>query len=148
MFGKYTDTLLYLAARNEHVKNRIKPALDNKKIVICDRFTDSTLAYQVYGKKVKKNLVDNIHKYILGNVKPDLTFILKVNISKALLRLKKRRKKNRYDKFSRNFYIKVQRAFINIAKTNRKRYYVVDNSQDSNEPEKIIFNRFLETLNK
>ena len=51
-FDKYTDTLLYLAARNEHVKNKIRPALQKRKIVICDRFTDSTFAYQVNGKKV------------------------------------------------------------------------------------------------
>ena len=54
-FEKYTDTLLYLAARNEHVINKIKPALVRKNIVICDRFVDSTTAYQVYGKGVKKN---------------------------------------------------------------------------------------------
>ena len=53
-FDKYTDTLLYLAARNEHIINKIKPALKRKQIIICDRFVDSTLAYQVYGKKVKK----------------------------------------------------------------------------------------------
>ena len=57
-FDKYTDTLLYLAARNEHVKDKIYPELKKKKIVICDRFTDSTMAYQVYGKKVNKNLID------------------------------------------------------------------------------------------
>ena len=85
-FSKYTDTLLYLAARNEHVQNIIRPAISKKKIVICDRFIDSTLAYQVYGKGVSKNLVDSIHKFILGNIKPDLTFVLKVNISKALQR--------------------------------------------------------------
>ena len=50
-FDKYTDTLLYLASRNEHIINKIKPALSQKKVVICDRFTDSTFAYQVYGKK-------------------------------------------------------------------------------------------------
>ena len=76
-FDKYTDTLLYLAARNEHVKNVIKPALKKNKIVICDRFIDSTLAYQVYGKKVERFFIDYIHKYVLHNVKPDITFILK-----------------------------------------------------------------------
>ena len=81
-FDKYTDTLLYLAARNEHIKNKIKPALRKKKIVICDRFIDSTLAYQVYGKKVNRSFIDNIHKFILQGVKPNLTFILKVS-SKA-----------------------------------------------------------------
>ena len=147
-FDKYTDTLLYLAARNEHVENKIRPAIFKKKIIICDRFIDSTSAYQVYGKGVNKNLVDSVHKYILGNIKPDLTFILKVNISKALQRLKKRKKKNRYDKFSKGFYIKVQNAFIKIAKRDKSRYFVLDNSKDSNTVEKIILEKFLSRLNK
>ena len=100
-FDKYSDTLLYLAARNEHIKNKIKPALNKKSIVICDRFVDSTLAYQVYGKGVDKRFVDTIHKYILNDVKPDLTFVLNVKIGKALKRLKKRKVKNTYDKFSK-----------------------------------------------
>ena len=147
-FSKYTDTLLYLAARNEHVQNIIRPAISKKKIVICDRFIDSTLAYQVYGKGVSKNLVDSIHKFVLGNIKPDLTFVLKVNISKALQRLKKRKKKNRYDKFSKNFYTKVQNAFIKIAKKNTRRYCIVDNSEDSTKTERIIFDKFMQFLNK
>ena len=147
-FSKYTDTLLYLAARNEHVQNIIRPAISKKKIVICDRFIDSTLAYQVYGKGVSKNLVDSIHKFILGNIKPDLTFVLKVNISKALQRLKKRKKKNRYDKFSKNFYIKVQNAFIKIARKNAKRYCIVDNSEDSTKTESVILDKFIQFLNK
>ena len=139
-FDKYTDTLLYLAARNEHIQNKIKPAISKKRIVICDRFIDSTFAYQVYGKGVNKNFVDLVHKYILANIKPDMTFILKVNISKALQRLKKRTiKKNRYDKFSKNFYIKAQKAFIKIAKKNKKKYYTFDNSEDDKNLEKRIF---------
>ena len=147
-FGKYTDTLLYLAARNDHIENKIKPALNQKKIVICDRFTDSTLAYQVYGKGVNKNMVDSVHNHILKDVKPDLTFILKVSIYKALQRLKKRKKKNRYDKFSKYFYIKAQKAFIKIAKNNKKRYFILDNSKDSKETEKIILNKFIQVLSK
>ena len=139
-FDKYTDTLLYLAARNEHIQNKIKPAISKKKVVICDRFIDSTFAYQVYGKGVNKNFVDLVHKYILENIKPDMTFILKVNMSKALQRLKKRAtKKNRYDKFSKNFYIKAQKAFIKIAKKNKKKYYIFDNSEGDKNLEKIIF---------
>ena len=139
-FDKYTDTLLYLAARNEHIQNKIKPAISKKKIVICDRFIDSTFAYQVYGKGVNKNFVNLVHKYILGNIKPDMTFILKVNILRALQRLKKRTiKKNRYDKFSKNFYIKAQKAFIKIAKKNKKKYYIFDNSEDDKNLEKSIF---------
>ena len=147
-FNRYTDTLLYLAARNEHIENKIRPAISKKKNIICDRFIDSTLAYQVYGKGVNKSLVDSVHKYILGGIKPDLTFILKVNISKALQRLKKRKEKNRYDKFSKNFYIKVQNAFIRIAKENKRRYLILDNSKDSHETEKNILEKFIERLNK
>jgi len=147
-FNKYTDTLLYLAARSEHIENKIKPSISKKKIVICDRFIDSTLAYQVYGKGVDKNLVDTIHKSILKGIKPDLTFLLKVNISKAMKRLKQRKKKNRYDKFSKSFYNKVQKAFIKIAKKNRKKYFVLDNSKDTKDVEEKIFNKFLNTLKK
>ena len=111
-FDKYTDTLLYLAARNEHIKNKIKPAISKKKIILCDRFTDSTIAYQVYGKGVNSTFVNTIHKYILDGLKPDLTFILKVNINKAMKRLKERKTKNKYDKFSKSFYIKVQNSFL------------------------------------
>jgi len=147
-FDKYTDTLLYLAARNEHVLNKIKPALAQGKIIICDRFVDSTLAYQVYGKGVNKKLIDSVHKYILGSLKPDLTFVLKVNITKAMKRLNKRKIKNRYDKFSKSFYIKAQNAFLRIAKKNKKKYFIFDNSNDSRDIEKLILNRFIKVLNK
>ena len=146
-FDKYTDTLLYLAARNEHVINKIKPALKKKKIIICDRFVDSTFAYQVSGKGVKKNLIDTIHNHILGNLKADLTFVLKVNINRAMARIKKRKFKNRYDKFSKSFYVKAQNSFLKIAKNNR-RYFVIDNSFDSKNVEMIILKKFLERFNK
>ncbi len=147
-FNKYTDTLLYLASRNEHLENKIRPAILNKKIVICDRFIDSTSAYQIYGKGVNKNFINSIHKYILKGIKPDLTFVLTVNITKAMDRMNKRKNKNRYDKFSKHFYTKVQKAFIKIAKRNKKRYIIIDNSKDSPDVEKIIFNKFIKLLNK
>ena len=145
-FHKYTDTLLYLAARNEHVQNKILKAKRRKQIIICDRFIDSTFAYQVYGKKVEKKLIDVIHKYILNKVKPDITFLMKVNISKAFLRLKKRKNKNRYDKFSRSFYINAQKAFITLAKNNKKKYYIYDNSSDDQNLEQKILKVVLSKL--
>ena len=147
-FNKNTDTLLYLAARNEHISNKIKPAILKRKIVICDRFIDSTLAYQVYGKGVNIRFINSIHRYILDNIKPDLTFILKVKISKALRRLNKRGKKNRYDKFSKNFYDKVQKAFVKISKENKKKYVLLDNSNDSMEIENIIIKKILSKLKR
>ncbi len=145
-FHKYTDTLLYLAARNEHIQDKILKAKRTKKILICDRFIDSTIAYQVYGKKVEFKLIENIHKYILQKIKPDITFLLKVKSRKASSRLKKRKTKNRYDKFSKNFYQNAQKAFIKLAKKNKKKYFIFDNSTDDKELEKKILNIVLSKL--
>tara|TARA_B100000963_G_scaffold361711_1_gene398862 strand:- start:1443 stop:2087 length:645 start_codon:yes stop_codon:yes gene_type:complete len=138
-FDRYTDTLLYLAARNEHIKNKIKPALLNKKVVICDRFIDSTIAYQVYGKKVDINFINNIHKKILRGVKPNLVFILKVSNKTSRQRLKKRKNKNRYDNFAQSFYTKAQKSFIKIA-NKKKNYFILDSSLNNDDLEKKIFN--------
>ena len=137
-FDKYTDTLLYLAARNEHIKNKIYPALKKKSVVICDRFTESTLAYQVYGKNVNINFINNIHKFILGKIKPNLTFVLKVSTETSKKRLKKRKTKNRYDNFAQNFYSKAQNSFLKIAK-NKKNYFVLNSSKNDSNLEKKIF---------
>ena len=147
-FHKYTDTLLYLAARNEHVQNKIKKSISKKKIIICDRFIDSTLAYQVYGKGINKKFVDLIHKQILRKIKPDITFLLKVNINKALERLKKRKKKNRYDKFPKNFYIKAQKSFVKIAKRNKNSHIILESSSDNQKLEKEILNIVLKKIRK
>jgi len=137
-FNKYTDTLLYLAARNEHILNKIKPALKKKQVVICDRFIDSTTAYQVYGKKVNNNFIKSIHNQILGKLKPNLTFILKVSIKSSKKRLSKRKSKNRYDNFPQSFYNKAQKSFLKIAK-NKKNYFILDSSANNNVLENQIY---------
>ena len=137
-FDKYTDTLLYLASRNEHIKNKILPALKKKFIVICDRFIDSTLAYQVYGKKVNLNFINKIHKVILGNLKPNITFLLKVSPKISKKRLLVRKNKNRYDNFSQSFYNKAQKSFIRLA-INKRNYYILNSSRNDNTLEKKIF---------
>lgn len=146
-FDKYTDTLLYLAARNEHVKNKIKPALLKKKIVICDRFIDSTIAYQVYGKKVNFKFINNIHKVILGNLKPNITFVLKVSHKSSKKRLLKRKKKNRYDNFYQSFYKKAQNSFLKIAQR-KKNYFILESSKNDSFLEKRIFDITSKYLSK
>ncbi len=145
-FDRYTDTLLYLAARNEHIKNKIKPALLKKKIVICDRFVDSTIAYQVFGKKVDIKFINNIHKKILNGVKPNIVFILKVTENSSRKRLKKRKTKNRYDNFNQSFYTTAQKSFIKIAK-NKSNYFVVDSSANDSFVENKIFKIVKKYLN-
>ena len=145
-FDKYTDTLLYLAARNEHIKNKIKPALIKKKVVICDRFIDSTIAYQVHGKKVDINFINNIHRKILHGIKPNIVFVLKVSTNSSRKRLKKRKTKNRYDNFSQTFYNKAQKSFIKLAK-NKKNYFILNSSLNDDSLEDKIFNIINKYLN-
>ena len=145
-FDKYTDTLLYLAARNEHILNKIVPSLKNRKVIVCDRFVDSTIAYQVYGKNVPIKFIENIHKYILRSVKPNLTFVLKVKKQSFLNRLKKRKIKNRYDKFPTKFYLKAQNSFLKIAK-NKKNYFILDSSNNTTNLEKKILTITKKKLN-
>jgi len=145
-FDKYTDTLLYLASRNEHIKNKIKPALLKKKIVICDRFIDSTIAYQVYGKKVDIKFINNIHKKILQGITPNIVFVLKVSKESSRKRLKKRKIKNRYDNFAQSFYTKAQNSFVKLAR-NKKNYFIMESSLNDNSLEDKIFKIVKKYLN-
>ena len=86
-FHPFTDTLLYLASRNENFIKNIKPFY-RKKVIICDRFVDSTMAYQHYGLGVEKDIINLMNKKILGSIKPDFTFLMDVNVNKSLLVLK------------------------------------------------------------
>ena len=106
------------------------------------------MAYQVSGKKVDKSLVNFIHSKILQKLKPDLTFILKVNLSKAMKRIKKRKNNNRYDRFPISFYKRVQNSFLKIGRSNKKRYIILDNSNDTKDLEVIIYEKCLKLLKK
>ena len=141
-FNKDTDLLLYLAARSENINNLKK--FYKKKVIIIDRFTDSTLAYQHYGLGVNLKLINQINKYILKNFKVDFTFLNIVNKKNMLSRLNKRKNLNRYDKFDYNFYSKVQKGFIRLANKNRNKYKIIDSNDDIKLNKAII----LEKINK
>ena len=141
-FNKNTDLLLYLASRSENIS--ILKKNFRKKIILIDRFTDSTLAYQHYGFDVNKNLINTINQYLLKDFKVDFTFLNIVNMKNMTKRLKDRKKLNRYDEFKKNFYDKVQKGYLKIAKKNRSKYLIVD----SNLEIYINRNKIIEKLNK
>jgi len=141
-FNKDTDLLLYLAARSENINNLKK--FYKKKVIIIDRFTDSTLAYQHYGLGVNLKLINQINNYILKNFKVDFTFLNIVNKKNMLSRLNKRKNLNRYDKFDYNFYSKVQKGFIRLANKNKNKYKIIDSNDDIKLNKAII----LEKINK
>lgn len=144
-FDPFTDTLLYLAARNENFNKKIKPFY-KKKIIICDRFTDSTIAYQHYGFRIKKRIINLINKHIIRSLKPDFTFIMYVNVNKSLLRITKRKKKNRYDRFKKTFYKRVQSGFLKIYKKNKSKYMIIDSTLPFDTNKKIILNQVKKLL--
>ena len=142
---KFTDTLLYLAARNENFINNIKPFY-NKRIIICDRFVDSTIAYQHYGLGINKNLIKLINKNILNNVKPDFTFLMKIDINESFKRLRKRLNLNRYDEFNKNFYKNVQKGFIKLSRLQPKKYMIINSENSITINKKTIFQKFLKLI--
>ena len=138
-FNIYTDLLLYLAARSENI-NLIKKSY-KKKIILIDRFTDSTIAYQHYGMGVDLNIINFINKFLLKNIKVNFTFLNVVNKKNLFQRLKNRKSLNRYDQFDMNFYNKVQKGFLKLAKSNKKSYKIIDSNLDIKINEDLIINQ-------
>ena len=138
-FNEYTDLLLYLSARSENIE-LIKKNI-GKKIILIDRFTDSTVAYQHYGMGVNLKFIKNINDFLLKDIKVNFTFLNTVNLKNMNLRLRKRKILNRYDKFNNNFYNKVQKGFISILKRNPKKYMKIDSNLDIKYNEKIILDK-------
>ena len=138
-FNTHTDLLLYLAARSENI-SLIKKAY-KKKIILIDRFTDSTIAYQHYGMGVDLKIINIINGFLLKNIKVNFTFLNVVNKKNLLQRLKKRKSLNRYDQFEMNFYNKVQNGYLKLAKMNKKLYKIIDSNLDIKKNEDLIINQ-------
>ena len=138
-FNQNTDLLLYMAARSENV-DLIKKSY-NKKIILIDRFTDSTIAYQHFGMGVDINLIETLNKYLLKNIKVNFTFLNIVNKKNLQERLKQRKSLNRYDKFKMSFYNKVQNGFLKLSKRQKNKYQLINSNLEIYKNEKLILNR-------
>jgi dTMP kinase len=143
-FNKNTDLLLYLAARSENI--RIIQKYHKKKIILIDRFIDSTIAYQHYGMGVDIKVIKLINRFLLKNISVDFTFLNLVNKQNLYLRLKKRKNLNRYDKFNINFYNKVQNGFLKLANQKIKSYQIVNSNLDIKLNEKLILKKIEELI--
>ena len=138
-FNPTTDLLLYLASRSENIELLKKNY--KKKVILIDRFTDSTIAYQHYGLSVNLNLIKIINKYVLNSFNIDFTFLNLVNYRNMQKRLKSRYSLNRYDKFKKNFYNKVQKGFIKLSLRNKRKYLLIDSNLDIKLNEKLIIEK-------
>jgi dTMP kinase len=138
-FNKDTDLLLYMAARSENM-SIIKRSF-NKKIILIDRFTDSTIAYQHYGMGVDLNLIETLNKYLLKDIRVSFTFLNIVNQKNLQKRLKQRQSLNRYDKFKMSFYNKVQKGFLDLSKKQKNKYQLINSNLDIDNNEKLILDK-------
>ena len=138
-FNNNTDLLLYLAARSENIEYLKK--YYKKKIILIDRFTDSTIAYQHFGMGVDLSIIRKINNHLIKNFYVNFTFLNTVNKKNMKIRLKKRKKLNRYDLFDYNFYKRVQNGFLKIAKKDKSKYQIIDSNKEIKVNKEIIINK-------
>lgn len=146
IFTPAAETLLFYAARLEHVSKKIKPALADGKTVICDRFADSTLVYQGIGKNLGENYIRSLHNLLLGDFAPHLTFIFDIDPAVGLSRAKSRLgSETRFENLDIDFHHQVRAGFLEIARREPQRIVSLDAEQDKtllhNEVKKAIKER-------
>jgi len=133
------EVLLHFSARRQHVAQRIEPALAGGAWVLCDRFFDSTTAYQGYGMGVDLDVIDGLRHLTLGSFQPDMTLLLDIPVEQGLARTGKRADADtRYEKMDLSFHEKLRQGFLSIAKAEKERFHIVDALCSESEVEKDI----------
>ena len=138
-FNNKTDLLLYMASRSENIK--LIKKFYKKRVIIIDRFIDSTIAYQHYGMGINLNIINLINNFLIKDIKVNYTFLNIVNKKNLFYRLKKRKTLNRYDQFNFKFYDKVQKGFLKIANKKNKFYFVINSDSEIKKNEDIVINQ-------
>ena len=142
------ETLLLYAARKDHIDKVIAPSLKKNKWVLCDRFKESTLVYQGYGKNVDITLIKKLDKIITNNLTPGLTFILDIDPIIGLKRSKRKSNtETRYENMSLGFHNKIRKAFKAIARLNKKKFILINANQDINLIQDIIWDEVSSKIN-
>lgn len=126
-----TELLLYEAARSQVTERIIGPALKENKVVVCDRYADSTLAYQGYGRGLSKSTIVHLNHVATSGISPDLTILLDVPITVSAKRRRlEGRKKDRLEREKREFHQRIREGFLKIAEGNRERIRILDGTGD------------------
>ena len=134
-----TEVLLMFAARKEHIARVIKPALDSGVLVICDRFTDATFAYQGGGSGVDPSRIEILEHWVQGILQPDLTLFFDLPIEIAQLRMS-HRAKDRFESEAIDFHERVRQAYLDRAKKDTARVKVIDSSKSKSQIRLLVQN--------
>ena len=144
-----TEILLFLAARAQHVEGLIRPALEAGKVVLCDRFGDSTLAYQGYGHETDLDTLRFLLNYSTGGLQPDLTLLLDVPVRKGLGRkLENSEEWNRLDAYAEAFHERVRQGYLSLATQEPDRWVVIDATQEIAQVQDAMRQEILSRLKK
>lgn len=122
------ELLLYEAARAQHVEERVRPALDLGQVVICDRFADSTMAYQGYGRGLSCDVIGRLNRIASQGVWPDLTIVIDLPANVGLARVTRERASDRIERETLAFHERVRNGFLKLAKADTQRIRVIDGS--------------------
>lgn len=130
-WSNMSEVLLMYAARADHWQNTIKPALDKGSWVLCDRFADSTVAYQGYGRGVNREFLQLLYSYVVGDTEPDITFVFDLDVYEGIKRATTRMEGNlvvegRFEAMDMEFHKRIRAGFLEIAKNNPKRCVLVE----------------------
>lgn len=141
----YTEALLYAASRAQHLDEVILPALKNKTIVLCDRYLDSSLAYQAFARELGLDFILNINKYALDYL-PNLTFYIDLDPEIGLKRIKGRDKIDRLDQEKLTFHQKVRSGYLEVAKKFDDRIMTIDGDQSIDNIAKIMLDNIMSKI--
>ena len=144
-----SELLLFAAARADHVQKVIKECLKDNKIVICDRFTDSTLAYQGYAGNVDLDLVKEVNRISIGEISPDLTFVFDIDPTLGIERaLGENNKETRFEEKDIMYHKKIRDGYMDIARDNPDRCVVINGTIDIEQISKKILELTLDKINE
>jgi len=144
-----TEILLFLAARAQHVESLIRPALEEGKVVLCDRFGDSTLAYQGYGHATDLDTLRSLLNYSTGGLTPDLTLLLDVPVQDGMARKKDNAAEwNRLDAYTIAFHERVRKGYLALAANEPERWLVIDATKDKDEVQEAMRKAIMDRLKK
>lgn len=141
-----SEVLLYAAARAQLVSELIKPSLSEGKVVICDRFVDSSFAYQSFGRGLSLSLIKDINAHAIQGIMPNLTVLIDINPAIAAKRLAEGREKDRLESEKDEFHLRVAEGYRRLAEADRERYFVVNGEQSPESIHEKILERVLPLL--
>jgi dTMP kinase len=133
-----SELLVFMAMRSQHVEQVIMPALQDGKIVLCDRFVDATYAYQGYGRNIELGIIETLNRLVTKGVRPNLTILLDIDPETGLARKRADRPTDRFEEEALPFHTKIRNAYVKLSKEDPKRFFVIEGSKEPEAIQSII----------